>query len=136
MNPIAGLRPRANGLRLGVAAALLVGLPLSMAPAPVAQAATLTVTTATDELNADGDCSLREAIRAANLDMRVDACLAGSGADSITLPAGTYTLGIGGRGEDGAATGDLDITGALTLTGAGASATIISAHGLDRVFEI
>src|SRR3970282_626777 len=36
-----------------------------------------------DELNADGDCSLREAITAANTDAPVDACPSGSGADTI-----------------------------------------------------
>ena len=32
------------------------------------ESTTILVNTLTDELNADGDCSLREAIRAANLD--------------------------------------------------------------------
>ena len=36
-----------------------------------------TVSTTNDELNADGDCSLREAIQAANTDTGVDACPAG-----------------------------------------------------------
>ena len=44
------------------------------APAAPASAATIAVTTTTDELNADGDCSLREAIRAANSNTAVDAC--------------------------------------------------------------
>ncbi len=54
---------------------------------------TILVNTLTDELNNDGDCALREAIRAANLDAAVDACAAGSGADTIVLQSGvTYTL--------------------------------------------
>ncbi len=60
----------------------------------VAYAATITVTTTDDELNVDGDCSLREAIQAANSDAAVDACTAGSGADVIELPAGAYTLTV------------------------------------------
>lgn len=36
--------------------------------------ATINVNTTDDELNNDGDCSLREAIRAANTDTAVDAC--------------------------------------------------------------
>jgi len=39
------------------------------------EATTVLVNTATDELNADGDCSLREAIRAANLDQGLRAQL-------------------------------------------------------------
>jgi len=96
----------------------------------------INVDTTDDELNSDGDCSLREAIRAANSDTAVDACLAGSGADTIILPAGIYTLTIGGIVEYEAATGDLNITDDLTLIGAGASTTIIDGGALDRVFHI
>jgi len=99
-------------------------------------AATITVNTTDDELNADGDCSLREAIQAANTDAAVDTCPAGSGADTITLLAGTYTLSIAGAGEDANATGDLDITGDLTITGAGAATTIIDGAHLDRVLQV
>lgn len=101
-----------------------------------AQAATITVTTAADELNSDGDCSLREAIRAANLDTAVDACPAGSGADSIVLPAGTYTLTINGASEEAAVTGDLDILQDVTIQGAGNAGTIINGNGVDRVFDV
>jgi CSLREA domain-containing protein len=94
------------------------------------------VDTTDDELKSDGDCSLREAIRAANSDTAVDACLAGSGADTIILPAGIYTLTIGGIVEYEAATGDLNITDDLTLIGAGASTTIVDGGALDRVFHI
>ncbi|MCA9211947.1 MAG: hypothetical protein KDB27_02685, partial [Planctomycetales bacterium] len=84
----------------------------------------LTVTTTIDS----GPGSLREAIICANLT---------PGADTISVPAGTYTLSIGGAGEDAAATGDLDITDDLTIIGAGAAATIIDATGLgDRVLHI
>ena len=41
----------------------------------------IAVTTTDDELNADGDCSLREAVVAANTDAAVDACPAGSGSE-------------------------------------------------------
>ena len=75
-----------------------------------------------------GDCSLREAIIAAN----------GNGqADTITLGAGTYHLTLT-SGTSDADYGDLDITGsdALTITGVGPGLTIIDANGIDRVFEI
>jgi CSLREA domain-containing protein len=99
-------------------------------------ATTITVNTFNDELNADGDCSLREAIRAANLNVSVDACPAGSGDDSIHLSAGTYMLAIAGQNEDAALTGDLDISGADHLTIQGASTTIVDGGGIDRVFDI
>ena len=114
-------------------------LTLGVAPIKPLYAATIiTVTTFNDELNADGDCSLREAIRAANLDVSVDGCPAGSADDSIRLSAGTYMLAIVGQSEDAALTGDLDLSGAghLAIQGAGASTTIVDGGNIDRVFDI
>ena len=71
--------------------------------------------------------SLREAIIAANNT---------AGADDIFVGAGTYTLSIAGQLEDASATGDLDILGDLTITGAGAGSTIIDGGGLDRVIDV
>jgi CSLREA domain-containing protein len=96
---------------------------------PVHAATTIMVTTTVDELANNGKCSLREAIQAANRDIRVDACAAGSGADTIILPAGTYRLSVEGWFEDAGLTGDLDITASLTLKGAGASSTTIDGGG-------
>jgi CSLREA domain-containing protein len=104
--------------------------------APQARAATITVTTTADENNSDGDCSLREAIRSANSDAPYDACAAGSGADTIVLPAGTFTLGLAGTGENLSLSGDLDIIKDVSIVGAGRTKTIIDADGLDRVFDI
>lgn len=101
-----------------------------------AQSVVITVNTLKDEMAVDGNCSLREAIQAANLDTAVDACPAGSGADTVYLPAGVYTLSIPGAGEDNGLTGDLDILSDLTITGAGEGATIVDGGGLDRVFHI
>jgi CSLREA domain-containing protein len=101
--------------------ALLV-LALAVGPVPSARAATFTVTKTTD--SADGtcnaDCSLREAVLAAN---------AAAGADVINLPPGRYVLSIMGADEDASANGDLDIDGDLSLIGAGAPSTIIDANG-------
>jgi CSLREA domain-containing protein len=72
------------------------------------------------------DCSLREAIIDANSNGQVD---------TITLITGTYTLAIGGTGEDAATTGDLDITTPVTITGAGPNQTIIDGGALDGVFH-
>ncbi len=74
-----------------------------------------------------GACTLRAAIQ------ETDAL---SGADEITVPAGTYQLTIAGVGEDAGATGDLDITDDLVVTGAGRDETVIDGGGLDRVLQI
>jgi CSLREA domain-containing protein len=102
---------------------------LLFAIASFARGATFTVTKTADtnDGTCDADCSLREAIIAANVS---------PGADAITLPAGTYTLTIAGANEDASATGDLDINGDLTINGAGAATTIVDGGGLDRVFQI
>jgi CSLREA domain-containing protein len=79
----------------------------------------------------NGDCSLREAIIAANKTESVD---------GIFLPSGTYRLTLEGSGEDDGLTGDLDITSALTIVGDSPETTIIDASGLtvnpDRVLDI
>jgi uncharacterized repeat protein (TIGR01451 family)/CSLREA domain-containing protein len=73
-------------------------------------------------------CSLRSAIIAANN-------LAG--ADTITLPAGTYNLTLPGNGIGVDNTGDLDITDSLTIDGGTEPiGTIIDAGQIDRVFDI
>lgn len=64
-----------------------------LATAGRAAATVIDVTVAGDELNTDADCSLREAVRAANLDQAVSGCPAGSGTDTIVLQiAQTYGL--------------------------------------------
>ena len=60
-----------------------------------AHAATLSVNSTSDNLiAADGNCTLREAINNANTDSDTTGgdCLAGSGTDTIIVPAGTYLL--------------------------------------------
>ena len=118
--------------------ALALALLLALATPPAtAHAATIAVSTTADELNSNGNCSLREAIHAANTNAVVDACIAGSGGtDTITLLAETYTLTIGGTGEESNVTGDLDILGDLTINGAGSASTVIDGGGIDRVLHI
>lgn len=74
------------------------------------------------------DCSLREAVIEANQAL---------GLDRILLSAGTYELTIANSAgdENGAATGDLDITSNVELLGPGATMTTIDANGLDRVLH-
>src|SRR3954447_10954811 len=74
----------------------------------------------------DDDCSLREAVVAANSDGDLD---------TILVPPGTYLLSRHGRGENQASKGDLDITMPVVVRGAGAASTFVRGS-LDRLFEI
>ncbi|AEI39004.1 Ig-like domain repeat protein [Paenibacillus mucilaginosus] len=120
-------------------------------PDESAQAATFTVNHTADTVDAapgngvcadasdaSGKCTLRAAIMESN---------ALPGADTINVGPGVYTLILGGTGENGATTGDLDILGDLVLVGAGGNAegdpaaTVIqagesSSTGIDRVIDI
>ena len=93
--------------------------------------ATINVNTFVDENDGIGvgGVSLREAIIEAN---------SNGEADTINLPAGTYTLSLAGRNENAGATGDLDILadGTLTIVGAGEGTTTIDGAGIDRVFDL
>ncbi|HEX5035757.1 MAG TPA: CSLREA domain-containing protein, partial [bacterium] len=96
-----------------------------------AEAATFTVTKTADTADGacDADCSLREAVIAAN---------AAPGGDSINLPFGTFLLTRAGDGEDLSLTGDLDVTDDLSITGSGvAGATVIDVDGAgDRLLHV
>ena len=87
-----------------------------------ASAASFTVTRFDDPVPGacdPSDCSLREAVIAAN---------AAAGSDTIVLPAGIYTLTIPDSTESSGATdatrGDLDVTDALEIETSGGSAGI------------
>ena len=77
--------------------------------------------------DASGHVSLRSAIMAAD---------ARGGSNKIVVPAGTFTLSIAPTGNDDVTSGDLNITGNLTITGKGVGKTIIDGNNLDRVFDI
>ena len=51
------------------------------------------ISTLADDATTNGNCTLREALRAANTDLPVDACAAGGAVDEIVLPAGIYPFG-------------------------------------------
>lgn len=110
-----------------VALALLASLTF-LAPRPGSAISESTVTRF-DDPEPDGcradDCSLREAIIAAN---------AGASLDRISLPSGTFVLTLEGAGEDQGLTGDLDVTEGVALQGSGQ--TIIDAAGADRIFDL
>ena len=52
------------------------------------------------------------------------------------MPVGVFKLTHAGGGEDANATGDLDITDAVTIQGVGAGLTVIDGQHLDRVFDV
>jgi CSLREA domain-containing protein len=107
---------------------------LLVSPMPTS-AADFTVDTTADALDAvpgdgtcataSGGCTLRAAIQETN---------ALPGADTITLPAGTYLLTLGSGDAD--ANGDLDVSDALSIAGAGAATTIVDANHASRVFDV
>ena len=116
----------------------LLALPLLLAGALELCAATFTVNSTADAVDASpgngvcaavgGACTLRAAINEAN-------ALAG-GPHTINVPSGHYLLTIPGRNENAGLTGDLDILKSMTIHGAGPGSTVVDAGGLDRVFQI
>lgn len=113
-------------MRYAVRTALVVlALAWSVPVAAVIFPVTKVADTADGACNAD--CSLREAISAAN---------AAPGPDTVVVPAGTYTLTLAGPSEDLNASGDLDITGDLTISGAGAATTFVDGNAITRVFHV
>jgi hypothetical protein len=116
--------------------ALLLASVLTLGSVTTVRAATVTATNFTDRANSAcatsgmGDCTLREAVIFANANPGT----------TIQLLAGTYALTIGPSGSDDASTGDVNLTADMTITGAGASSTIIDASGMaptrDRVLSV
>jgi CSLREA domain-containing protein len=121
-----------RAMRLTIRRALPCALALLLLPA-AAQARTYKVTTNTDQKPdacTPAECTLREAVIAANRH---------KGADTIVLPSRSkrYELTIASTGEDKAADGDLDITsGPLTIVHTGRGTATIDANKTDRVFDI
>jgi fibronectin-binding autotransporter adhesin len=108
-----------------------MALPLTvialLAAASAAEASTFEVTREDDPAPAGctaADCSLREAVIAAN---------ASPGRDTILVePIVGYDLEIAGQNEDLAQTGDLDSRGRLKIKPSGPGRSSIDAHFLDR----
>ena len=92
---------------------VVAGLVAQLVGVPAAHAAELNVTPGAVDAVTNGNCSIREAITAANTDSVVDACQAGSGADTINA-AGSFVLTT----PDNAANGLPVITSTITINGA------------------
>lgn len=128
-----GCRP----LRLRISTLWLL---LLATPAMLSAQSVIQVNSTADALADDGQCTLREAVIAANTDLpsggTAGECPAGDGDDRIAVPAGTYALTIAGADEDAGETGDLDAIGTLIIEGVGARQTIIDGNGIDRVLDV
>ncbi|MEJ7875289.1 MAG: CSLREA domain-containing protein [Solirubrobacterales bacterium] len=116
---------------------MLIAALLAATPAP---AATIKVTTTDDELIADGDCSLREAVQSANNSVSFDACEKGQNdaLDKIELRSREYALTLASTNENLNVNGDLDYTGGgpIAIRGKGIAATEIDANAIgDRVLQ-
>lgn len=108
----------------------LAGIVAALAMASPALATTYEVTR-TDDPTPGGckpkDCSLREAISAAN---------ARFGPDTVLLRGGkTYLEQLVGA-EDANASGDFDINDVITIRRSGRGLATVDGNGLDRVFEV
>lgn len=118
-----------------LARTLLAGVTVMLVGAATASAATIEVTTTKDEFGAGGSkkCALREAIQAANTDKKFGGCRRGKGADRIVLGRGIHRLKLTGSENDNAS-GDLNITGPVTIVGKGERHTVVDGNG-EKIHE-
>lgn len=113
---------------------LILILSLSLSSARAADFAVDDLADSGDALPGDGLCA--DAAHACTLRAAIQESNALPGPDAVALPAGEYALAIPGPDEDAAATGDLDITGDLSILGAGRDSTVVDGAMLDRVFQV
>src|SRR5438132_7984184 len=98
----------------------------SAQPSVLPAGTTINVNSTLQSPGNSGDCTLGEAILAANQNVPIDGCTAGSGVDTIMLPAGTYTLTtINNTHERVGPLGLPIIFSDVIIQGAGAANTII-----------
>src|SRR5262245_40427698 len=124
---------RGKGLRIGA-----LGLLAAAIAAPAASANTISPNTTLDQANTvPGQCSLREAVSAANSNAPYGGCPAGGGAsDTINLGPGVFQLSLPGNEEENAG-GDLDInTGVISIVHSGPGRAVIDGGDLDGVVQV
>jgi CSLREA domain-containing protein len=140
-------RPRSGRHRFVIGLVLCMLIIGTLVPSAPVRAAGFVVNSTSDSVDVNpgdgicatssGVCTLRAAVQEANTL---------PGTDTITIPAGVYTLRIASGAAD-EQFGDFDITGPVTIVGAGAGATILDGGdppigspptvlALDRLFEI
>jgi len=125
-------------LRLAALAFTAVVL-LAPTASPLQAQSTITVTTGDDENNTDGDCSLREAVAAANSNSSVDDCTAGSeDGDTIEFSSTafvadqTITLTMG----ELSLIDDVTIDGDASTAGSDLAAITIDGNNNSRIFNV
>ncbi|MEO0606236.1 MAG: right-handed parallel beta-helix repeat-containing protein, partial [Myxococcota bacterium] len=99
---------------------------LAVAGAPGARAATIVVDSTSDDTDDSTLCTLRDAVAAATTDAAVDGCAAGSGADVIELPTGTFDV----RAQV------LFVATEVTIRGTDARTTILSPVGGNALLSV
>ena len=112
-------------------------LMLLVAPIPSTFAAEFTVDSEIDAVDATpgdgqcrtvaGECTLRAAVQETN---------ALAGPDQVNLPVGDYVLTIPPDGSDEDSSGDLNILGALAITGGGQTSTQVSCIVDHKAFDL
>ncbi len=125
---------------VGVAAALVLVTMASAGARPAqaqdttdtASGTTITVDTIEDESTDDGDCSLREAIEAADTNLAVDKCKAGSAAEGDAIH---FSLGKKATIVVGSELPLITDPAGLTITGQKAKITV-SGNDAVRVFRV
>lgn len=112
--------------------AIVFGILGLIVPVLPAHGAMIPVSINSDTVANDGSCSLREAIAAANEDrtepppgLRAGECPLGSGSDTITLPAMTFTLGS-----------QLEIRSPMEVVGSGVGNTVVDGDSRGGVFFV
>lgn len=133
---------------LAVVVAFLIGL-MVLLPTRTASAAAVTtwrvnaLNDAVDTKVGDGFC--RTSVGTCTLRAAVQEASRSDGADVIVLPAGRIELSITNTWplpsqtvdlETSPDRGDLDVSGRLSVIGAGANRTTIDANGIDRAFSV
>jgi CSLREA domain-containing protein len=93
---------------------------------------TITVNTEEDESNTDGDCSLREAITAANTNTAVDGCAAGSARERDAI---LFSLGQEATIVLGSKLPTITDTSGLTINGGRQAKIVVSGDGKVQVFS-
>jgi CSLREA domain-containing protein len=127
-----------TALLLAIVAAVLVAVMVSYANPASAQSTTavagttIKVTTKEDESNTDGDCSLREAIEAANTNLAVDECAAGSATEEDAI---YFALGEKAKIVLSSQLPTITDPSGLTIDGRKAKITV-SGNDAVRVFEV
>jgi CSLREA domain-containing protein len=118
-----------------VAVTLVIGACVLPGIVQAASAATITVNATGDEVNPDGNCSLREAVQSADTDSGIDHCHAGSGTDTIVFASKTN-----GHAID-LTLGPLPVDTHVTIKGNGPSNTkvtgneFVTNHSSTETFE-